>query len=69
MSFVASSNLISNRVTTKAWNDILWPKVHKRINRMQCRIYKARVQQNKSLVQWLQKHLINSLDAKLVAVQ
>jgi hypothetical protein len=51
-----------------AWNDIQWAKAHKKVLRLQRRIYKAKAKQNNSLVQWLQKRLINSIDAKCVAV-
>ena len=51
------------------WSNIRWTEVQQRVRRVQRRIYKARVEGKISKVHWLQKLLINSLDAKLVAVQ
>jgi RNA-directed DNA polymerase len=42
---------------------------HKKVLRLQSRIYKAKTNNNNSLVQWLQKRLINSIDVKRLAVQ
>lgn len=52
-----------------AWNSIRWADVKRRVRRVQRRIYKAKKLGQKSRVQWLQKLLINSIDAKLLAVQ
>lgn len=51
-----------------AWGDIKWSKVHQRIFRVQCRIYKATISGNTKRAKWLQRLLINSSDAKLYAV-
>lgn len=59
------SNLISINM---AWNSICWPLVIKRVRRVQRRIFKAKKLGLKSKVHWLQKLLINSIDAKLLAV-
>lgn len=50
------------------WGDIKWAKVHQRIFKVQCRIYKAQTSGNLKRVHWLQKLLINSNDAKFYAV-
>ena len=47
----------------------MWTDVHKRLHRKQRRIFKASKDGNKYLVCRLQLQLINSLDAKLAAVQ
>ena len=52
-----------------AWKSINWLFVKNRVRRIQRRIYKARKKGNFDQVHWLQKLLINSIDAKLMAVQ
>ncbi len=52
-----------------AWKNIEWDKVQNRINRCQRRIYKASKENNRSKVMFLQNIIINSLDAKLLAVR
>lgn len=52
-----------------AWHNVKWRLVKLRVRRIQRRIYKAKKSGNNSRVQWLQKILIRSLDAKLMAVQ
>jgi RNA-directed DNA polymerase len=59
---------ISKRNLNIAWNDVDWPLVQSRVRRVQCRIYKASTKGNKQQVRWLQKHLIQSIDAKLLSV-
>lgn len=51
------------------WNNIKWHKVNKRIIRYQTRIFKASKENNLRKVKSLQKFVINSLDAKLLAVK
>lgn len=51
------------------WKEINWPMVNARVLRYQTRIFKAAKEKNKPKVEWLQKKLLNSLDAKLVAVR
>ena len=50
------------------WNDVDWPLVHERVRKSQRRIYEARVVNNCRKLHLLQKVLISSTDAKLVAV-
>jgi RNA-directed DNA polymerase len=50
------------------WNDIDWTRTQNYIRRIQHRIYKARLNDNERLVHWLQKHLINTKSAKIMAV-
>ena len=57
-----SNNLI-------AWSKIDWQIVRKRITRYQHRIFKASKEKNFYKVKALQKFVINSLDAKLLAVK
>lgn len=52
-----------------AWQDVKWALVLRRVRRIQYRIYKSKTEGNKKRVRWLQLFLINSIDAKLLAVQ
>lgn len=52
-----------------AWKDINWSLADKRIFRYQTRIYKAAKEANISKVKCLQKRLLKSPDAKLIAVR
>lgn len=64
---------MSKKLTIKlnylAWKTVVWQSVEQRINRVQRRLYKASLNGNQKLVHWLQKSLINSIDAKLLAVR
>lgn len=51
------------------WKSINWPLVDSRIQRYQTRIFKASKENNIYKVRCIQKRLLNSLDAKLVAVR
>ena len=52
-----------------AWKTINWTQVEFRVRRYQTRIYKASRDKNIEKVRCLQKRLLRSLDAKLIAVQ
>ena len=52
-----------------AWNDVDWTLVQKRTSRQQRRVYKASKDGNKKVVHALQRRIIGSLDAKLLAVR
>ena len=52
-----------------AWKTINWTQVEFRVRRYQIRIYKASRDNNSSKVRCLQKRLLRSLDAKLMAVR
>ena len=52
-----------------AWNDINWTLVQKRISRQQRRVYKASMERDKAKVHAIQRRIIASLDAKLLAVR
>jgi RNA-directed DNA polymerase len=52
-----------------AWETIDWTKVESRVRRYQTRIYKASRDNNSPKVRCLQKRLLGSLDAKLLAVR
>ena len=56
-------------MSISAWKDINWSLADKRILRYQTRIYKAAKDGNISKVKCLQKRLLRSLDAKLIAVR
>jgi RNA-directed DNA polymerase len=52
-----------------AWDDIQWTKVQNRVSKYQHRIYKASKEGNLDKVRGLQKRLVKSLDARLLAVR
>jgi RNA-directed DNA polymerase len=52
-----------------AWKDVQWPLVEQRILRIQERIFQASKLGNKDKVLFLQKKIIHSFDAKLLAVR
>ena len=52
-----------------AWKKVNWPSVDSRVLRYQTRIFKASRDNNIPKVRCLQKRLLKSLDAKLVAVR
>lgn len=60
---------MSNLYNELAWNKIDWALVQQRVSRIQRRIYKARKEEKKGIVQFLQRKLIHSLDAKLISVR
>lgn len=53
----------------RAWKEINWTLVHKRLSRQQRRIYKASMEGNRAKVHALQRRVIGSLDAKLMAIR
>ena len=52
-----------------AWKEINWALVQKRLSRQQRRVFKASLEGKRSTVHALQRRIIGSLDAKLLAVQ
>ena len=52
-----------------AWKEINWALVQKRLSRQQRRVFKASLEGKHSTVHALQRRIIGSLDAKLLAVQ
>lgn len=52
-----------------AWKEINWTIVQKRLSRQQRRVYKASMEGKRSTVHALQRRIIGSLDAKLLAVR
>lgn len=52
-----------------AWNDINWTLVQERISRQQRRVYKASMEGNKTKVHAIQRRILVSLDAKILAVR
>lgn len=66
---------MSNKLTIElkgknvTWTDIDWSSVQNNIRRMQHRIYRAKLSGNTQRLYWLQKCLINSKTAKLLAVR
>ena len=56
-------------MSIKTWSDVDWTLCEKRIYRLQKRIFSASHAGNKSKVHFLQRKVICSLDAKLIAVR
>jgi group II intron reverse transcriptase/maturase len=56
-------------MSKQAWEDINWTLVQKRISRQQRRVYKASMEGNKAKVHSIQRRIIASLDAKLLAIR
>ena len=52
-----------------AWNDINWTLVQERISRQQRRVYKASMEGNRAKTHAIQRRIICSLDARLLAVR
>ena len=52
-----------------AWKEIDWALVQKRLSRQQRRVYNASMEGKRSTVHALQRRIIGSLDAKLLAVR
>lgn len=51
------------------WDNVKWMEVQSRVRKIQHRIYKASLKDDTRRVHWLQKFLIRSLDARLLAVR
>ena len=52
-----------------AWNKVDWKKIESRVFRVQRRIYKVKTEKKVNVVYYLQKKIINSLDAKLLSIR
>lgn len=65
--FGVKSNM--SECSTQTWQEINWPLVERRIARLQRRIYQAQTEGNRGKVIFLQKVLLKSLDAKLLATR
>jgi RNA-directed DNA polymerase len=52
-----------------AWKEVDWKLVQKRLSRQQRRVYRASMEGNRSKVHAIQRRIIGSLDAKLMAVR
>lgn len=63
---MAKTDLNKNTV---AWNEINWHKVEKSVFKLQKRIYQASIDGNLRKLRKLQKTLLNSYNAKLLAVR
>ncbi|MGL5834235.1 MAG: reverse transcriptase N-terminal domain-containing protein, partial [Waterburya sp.] len=63
---MAKTDSITNTV---AWNEIDWRKAEKSVFKLQKRIYQASIDGNIRKLRRLQKTLLNSYYAKLVAVR
>jgi RNA-directed DNA polymerase len=55
--------------TTVEWNDVNWQKLERRVFKLQKRIYRASSRGDVKTVRRLQKTLINSWSAKMLAVR
>jgi RNA-directed DNA polymerase len=56
-------------MSISAWNDIDWPLVNSRVDRLQKRIYKASRTGNREVLRTLQKRMLRSFDAKCLSVR
>ncbi len=63
------SNTDSTKSNTVEWNEINWRKVEKSVFKLQKRIYQASINGNVRRLRRLQKTLLNSYYAKLLAVR
>lgn len=63
---MANTDSITNTV---AWNEINWRKAEKSMFKLQKRIYQASISGNVRKLRRLQKTLLNSYHAKLIAVR
>jgi len=52
-----------------AWKAINWAQVQKRLSRLQRRVYRASMENDRQKVRGLQRRILNSLDSKLIAVR
>lgn len=66
---MSNSHTIEYNGKMVTWSDIDWTSVQKDIDRMQHRIYRAKLNGKVQRLHWLQKRLINSKAAKLNAVR
>ena len=57
------------KMSIYAWEDINWTLVESRIFRLQVRIFKASQKQQQNKVRYLQKKILRSIDAKVLAVR
>ena len=62
-------NSNDNIMSSLAWKNLNWSLINSRLFRYQTRIFKASRENNIPKVKCLQKRLLNSFDAKLVAVR
>jgi RNA-directed DNA polymerase len=58
-----------SQLNSVAWNNLPWRKIQKKVFKLQKRIYQASISGNVKKVRKLQKTLINSYYAKLLAVR
>lgn len=58
-----------SKTNSLTWNDVDWTKTQKTVRQVQYRIYVAARNGDMKRVHWLQKFLINSKAAKLIAVR
>jgi hypothetical protein len=56
-------------MSIKAWKDVNWSLTSKRVSRLQQRIYRAKRNEIYPKLHRLQRRLLKSLDAKLLAVR
>lgn len=58
-----------SNTSTLAWNKVDWKKIESRVFRIQRRIYKAKTEKKVNAIHYLQKKIINSIGAKLLAIR
>jgi RNA-directed DNA polymerase len=65
----ANSNSFNNTALTQQWKKTDWKVVNETVNRIQTRIAKATISSNWKLIKDLQRMIVNSHHAKLLAVR
>ena len=66
---ITNVNLLYLNMSIKAWKEIDWTLVERRLRRLKYRIYTASLNGEKEKVHFLQKRLLSSKDAKFAAVR
>ena len=64
-----SKTINNNYFESLTWDDIVWSETYEKVRRIQKRIYKASSLNDKGKVSFLQKLLLRSPHARLIAVQ
>jgi len=66
---ITNVNLLYLNMSIKAWKEIDWTLVERRLRRLKYRIYTASLNGEKDKVHFLQKRLLSSKDAKFAAIR
>lgn len=58
-----------SNISKLEWNKVDWKKIESRVFRIQRRIYKAKTEKKVNAIHYLQKKIINSIEAKIIAIR